>query len=286
MTESTESGAIESDPTGSDPLGPSAGDPAAAPRERVIDLSVEVAGTPDEVWEAIATGPGISSWYVPTTVDEQPGGATTNRFGDGPEMLIPGRVAAWEPPKRVVFDGGEGVPGLAFEWLVEARDQGTCVVRLVNSGFVEGAPWDDQYDGMVEGWGLFLANLQVHLAHFAGRSATAMLPMALWPMSVERGWEKLIEALGLPSSPAVGEAISVDAVGVPHFSGTVVQHAPGRLIVLLDTPALGSAILACEGAGEQCGVSIWQYLYGDNASELVDRAGPLWCAWLEAQAGG
>ena len=284
MTKSPESGPAESDSTGTEPLGPSAGDPAAAPRERVIDLSVEVVGTPEEVWEAIATGPGISSWYVPTTVEEQADGAMTNRFGDGPEMLIPGRVAAWEPPVRVVFDGGEGVPGLAFEWLVEARDQGTCVVRLVNSGFVEGAPWDDQYDGMLEGWGLFLANLQVHLAHFAGRLATAMLPMALWPMSVEQAWVKLTEGLGIPSSPTVGETVSVSAEGVPHFAGQVVEHEPGRLILLLDTPAPGSAILACEGAGEQCGVSVWQYLYGDDAAALVERDGPRWNAWLQAYA--
>lgn len=281
MTEYAESGSIEPGPTASDPPEQLAGDPAPAPRERVIDLSVEVVGTPEEVWEAIATGPGISSWYVPTTVEEQADGAMTNRFGEGPEMLIPGRVAAWEPPSRVVFDGGQDVPGPAFEWLVEARDQGTCVVRLVNSGFVEGTPWDDQYDGMSEGWGLFLANLQAHLAYFAGRSATAMLPMALWPMAVERAWARLTEVLGLPSSPEIGETISVDATGVPHFSGKVVQHAPGRLILVLDSPAPGTAILACEGVGEQCGVSVWQYLYGDDAAALVERHQPLWNAWLQ-----
>jgi len=272
------------DPNGAEPTVPASGDPSSAPRERVIDLSVEVVGTPEQVWAAIATGPGISSWYVPTTVEEQTGGAMTNRFGDGPEMLIPGRVAAWEPPERVVFDGGEGVPGLAFEWLVEARDQGTCVVRLVNSGFVEGTPWDDQYDGMSEGWGLFLANLQLHLAHFAGRAATPMLPMALWPKSVERAWATLIEGLGLPAALAVGETIVVNAADAPAFSGRVAEHGPGRLILLLEAPAPGTAILACEGAGEQCGVSIWQYLYGDDAAMLVERDGPRWSAWLQAHA--
>ena len=68
-------------------------------------------GTPEEVWQAIATGPGISSWYVPHTVEEREGGAATASFGPGPEMTVPGRVAAWEPPRRIVFDGGEGVGG-------------------------------------------------------------------------------------------------------------------------------------------------------------------------------
>jgi uncharacterized protein YndB with AHSA1/START domain len=254
------------------------------PRERVIDLSVDVTGTPEQVWQAIATGPGISSWYVPTTVEEREGGAITNRFGEGPEMLIPGRVTAWEPPHRIVFDGGEDIPGLAFEWLVEARENGTCVVRLVNSGFVEGTPWDDQYDGMLEGWALFLRNLALHLAHFPGRAATAMLPTAMWPLSAERAWAVLTAALGLPESPATGDRVAAAAVDTPPLAGTVVQHRPGNLAVLLDEPAPGTAFLACEGVGEQCGVSVWCYLYGADAAELVQRDEPRWIAWLQARS--
>src|SRR5439155_990358 len=33
---------------------------------RSVQVEVEVPGTPEEVWQAIATGPGISSWFVPT----------------------------------------------------------------------------------------------------------------------------------------------------------------------------------------------------------------------------
>jgi hypothetical protein len=33
---------------------------------RWVQVEVEVPGTPEEVWQAIATGPGISSWFVPT----------------------------------------------------------------------------------------------------------------------------------------------------------------------------------------------------------------------------
>ena len=146
------------------------------PTRRTIDLSVEVDGTPEQVWTAIATGPGISSWFVPTTVEEQEGGRTTSIFGPGPDMTMPGRVVAWEPPHRVLFDGGEDVEGLAFEWLVETRDGGSCVVRLVNSGFGSGGEWDAQYDGMEQGWRLFLKNLQLHLAHFRGQAGRAMLP--------------------------------------------------------------------------------------------------------------
>ncbi len=50
--------------------------------ERVIDLSVEVPGTPEQVWSAIATGPGISSWFIPHEVAEHEGGKVVMDFGE------------------------------------------------------------------------------------------------------------------------------------------------------------------------------------------------------------
>ena len=38
---------------------------------RSVQAEVEVPGTPEQVWQAIATGPGISSWFVPSEVDER-----------------------------------------------------------------------------------------------------------------------------------------------------------------------------------------------------------------------
>ena len=258
-------------------------EPTVPPRERVIDLSVEVPGAPEEVWDAIATGPGITSWYVPTTVEEHEGGATTSRFGEGAEMLIPGRVVAWEPPHRVVFDGGEASGGLAFEWLVEARDGGSCIVRLVNSGFVDGAPWDDQYDGMAEGWLLFLLNLQLHRRHFPGRRAASMLPMAMWRGPRPDAWRRLSEALGIPDGVAAGDRVAA-AGTAPPFAGEVLVAHPHRLALLLDEPAPGTAFVAVEGEGDQVGVSIWSYLYGDDRDALVARDEPRWNAWLAALA--
>jgi uncharacterized protein YndB with AHSA1/START domain len=252
--------------------------------ERSIELEVEVVGTPEEVWQAIATGPGISSWYVPHTVEEREGGAATARFGPGPGMLIPGRVAAWEPPRRVVFDGGEEGEGLAFEWLVEARDGGTCVVRLVNTGFGSGEDWDAQYDGLSEGWPLFFLNLKLHLAHFRGKTATALLPGAVWAGPRERAWAALLDQLGVPKAPLVGDRIATKADGAPTLAGTVVDVASCRLALLVDQPAPGTAILAVEGTGDQVNVSIWSYLYGADGDAVAQRAESRWAKWLSDRA--
>lgn len=241
-----------------------------------------MAGTPEEVWAAIATGPGISSWYVPHTVEEREGGAMKASFGSAPEMQVAGRVAAWEPPNRVVFDGGEGVEGLAFEWLVEARSGGTCVVRLVNTGFASGEEWDDHYDAMTEGWRIFLLNLQLHLQHFGGQTATPMLPLASWTGPAATAWPALVERLGIPAAAKVGERIEAGAPDSPRLCGTVVEATPTRLTLLLDDPAPGTGFIAVEGRGEQVEVSIWSYLYGADSAKIVERDEPLWAQWLSS----
>ncbi len=253
--------------------------------DRRIELEIEVPGTPEEVWRAIATGPGISSWYVPHVVEEREGGSASASFGPGPEMQIAGRVAAWEPPRRIVFDGGEGVGGFAFEWLVEARDHGSCVVRLVNSGFGTGDEWDDQYDAMTEGWKLFLFNLRLHLEHFGGQTATASLPMTMWSAETDDVWAALSSGLGLPEEIAVGDRVAVSAPDAPPLAGTVVRFEPGKMALLVDSPAPGTAFVAAESHGPaSCGVSVWMYLYGPEGAAAVERDEARWRSWLDAHA--
>ncbi|HZI89887.1 MAG TPA: SRPBCC domain-containing protein, partial [Candidatus Polarisedimenticolia bacterium] len=52
---------------------------------RFIAVETEVPGTPEEVWKAIATGPGITSWFVPTQLEERAKGSMTLSFGPGME---------------------------------------------------------------------------------------------------------------------------------------------------------------------------------------------------------
>ena len=249
---------------------------------RSINAEIEVAGTPEEVWAAIATGPGVSSWYVPHEIEARADGAMCASFGPG--MDVDGRVAAWEPPSRVVFDGGEGVGGLAFEWMVEARDGGTCVVRLVNSGFGSGEGWDDQFDAMTEGWQLFLFNLRLHLEHFGGRAATALLPTATWDLPRTDAWAELTRCLAIDARPSVGDTIDVRLPDGLGLTGTVAGSGDHSISLVLEAPAEGTALIAAEGAGGQTSVSIWSYLYGDSRVAVAERDAPRWAAWLDANA--
>lgn len=248
---------------------------------RSIELEVVVEGAADEVWRAIATGPGITSWYVPHHFEERAGAAASVSFGPG--IDVEGRVAAWEPPQRVVFDGGEGVDGFTFEWTVEPVDTATCTVRLINSGFGTGDEWDAQFDGMSEGWRMFLSNLQVHLREFKGQAAVANLPTAMWPLDPAPAWARLTHDLGIPATPKVGDTVAVTAPDAPPLSGVVTEVAATRLTLHLDQPAPGTALVTAEGAGGQSSMSVWSYLYGDEGRAASEGNHQAWQQWLEAR---
>src|SRR5262249_24279652 len=97
------------------------------PRE--ISFEVEGPGTPGQVWDAIATGPGISGWFVQTEIA---GAEITQHHGNGFDQTS--RIVASERPRRFAYEdyfqpAPDVEPGVvATEFLVEARSGGTCVV--------------------------------------------------------------------------------------------------------------------------------------------------------------
>ena len=193
-------------------------------------------------------------------------------------MQITGRVAAWEPPRRVLFDGGEGVEGLTFEWIVEPRGDGMCTVRLHNVGFGDEDP---QYDAMVNGWKLFMRNLQLHLEHFAPQTATAALPMVMCQMTPDEGWAILTDGLGIDEMPEVGDRLDVAADDTTRFVGTVIDTGPRRIALLVDEPAPGTAFLTSEDGGGYTMVSVWLYLYGPDGAAAARSDDPRWRTWLD-----
>ena len=245
-------------------------------RGRAIELEVEVPGTVEEVWEAVATGPGITSWFIPMDVEERAGGEVVMDWGSfGRETAD---VVAWEAPHRVVFRGRDE-QSLAFEWLVEARGGGSCVVRLVNSGFGEGEEWDGQYHGMSQGWKIFLANLRLQLTHFRGRRAHAAIPTVVLDGPRPAAWARLLGELGIATDARPGDRVSTSG-DAPALAGVVeeVVDGPGATayLLVLDAPAPGTAFLAAEGDGDQVAGSAYLYLYGDDVAD----AGAAWTSWL------
>ncbi len=49
---------------------------------RWVEMEFLVPGTPEQVWQAIATGAGMSAWFTTTQIEERVGGAISFDFGD------------------------------------------------------------------------------------------------------------------------------------------------------------------------------------------------------------
>ena len=120
---------------------------------RSIQVEVEVPGTPEEVWKAIATGSGISSWFVPTEFEERDGKPVAITMDFGPGMTARSAVTVWDPPRMFAAqgEGWGGSPPIATEWTVEARAGGVCFVRVVNSLFASTDDWANQHEGTEHG---------------------------------------------------------------------------------------------------------------------------------------
>lgn len=249
---------------------------------RSVQVEVEVPGTPEEVWQAIATGPGISSWFVPTVFEEQDGKPVAVRSNFGPGMESRAAITAWDPPRMFAAEAAgwaPGMPSMATEWTVEARAGGTCVVRVVHSMFASTDDWDNQLEGTEHGWPGFFRTLRIYLTHFRGQRSALMQNMAVAAGTEAEVWERLTGALAL-KGVSIGEHWAAPA-GVPVLGGVAehVNQKPNDILVRLDKPTPGVAAFGTYDCG-QIMVGVNLYLYGDHAADAVARETPLWQAWL------
>ena len=253
---------------------------------RSVQVEVEVPGTPEEVWQAIATGPGISSWFVPAVFEEREGKPVALTLSFGPGMDARSVVMSWEPARKkwaAQSDGWiPGSPPIANEWSVEAREGGICIVRIVHSLFASTDDWDNQLEGTESGWPAFFRTLQIYLTHFRGQPSTAMKLMAPAAGTEAEAWETLTSALGVKGS-SVGQRSTAPA-GVPAFSG-VLEHltqTPNDALLRVDKPGPGVVALGTFSfPGGPTMVAVNFYLYGDQAAGTVAHETPLWEAWFQ-----
>jgi len=142
--------------------------------EHRMERTYEVAATPEQVWDAIATADGISAWMVPTRLDPQVGGEVSFDLGG---FWLSGVVTDYTPNRRFAYeepwpiaDRAEDIPAEMVEWfeaigvplsevyrdlssatpiatefLVESASGGSCVIRVVTSAYGSGAEWENEF---------------------------------------------------------------------------------------------------------------------------------------------
>jgi uncharacterized protein YndB with AHSA1/START domain len=166
------------------------------PDGRRIETEIRIAASPEEVWKAWTDPASISRWFTDDARGEPvPGGTLVWVFHGFGEMPYP--VAVAEPPGRLILAGE--IPGrgpFALEILIE-QVGGITTVRLVNSGFHEGADFEEEYEGVRSGWDGALALLRHYLERHQGKTRHASLIVRPAAVGADELYRCFSEAEGL-----------------------------------------------------------------------------------------
>jgi uncharacterized protein YndB with AHSA1/START domain len=255
--------------------------------ERRIETQVQVPATPEEAWEAIATGPGITAWFMPAQVEGRVGGSVVYHF---PDESSAATVTAYDAPRRFAYEEefplreGEPARPLATEFLVEAQSGATCVVRIVMSGFGEGAAWDEAAESFTGGWRQALTSLRLYLTHFRGEPLGSINASDTVTGDKDEVWAEFSDALGLPAAPRAGERVATSATDAPMLAGVVEEADRGMITLVLDQPARGIGLVAAGGVGDQIMTLVRAQFFGRDAPQIATREQDAWTAWFARHA--
>jgi hypothetical protein len=223
-------------------------------KEFEIRREVELPATPEEVWDAVATGPGTASWLFPEEAD--------------PNDI----VESDRPRKFAVRTESEDGSFNALEFVIEARG-GTAVLRYVHSGIFDDEHWDAQYDAVGAHTDFYLHTLGQYLEHFAPKTATyvgggpgglngpeaSMTPDAFETLKRTLGATQTGAQVSMPNGAGDGEADYVNDTFLGVRTGDALYRFFGR-----------------NAWGGPVGMTI--HHFGDGVD--ADATGDAWRDWL------
>jgi uncharacterized protein YndB with AHSA1/START domain len=258
------------------------------PGRRRVAVETEVPGTPEAVWRAVATGPGYSAWFAPTTIEERVGGAMTFDLGGAVQAAT---VTRWEPPHRLAYveEAWSGdAPPLATEVTVEAAGGGVCRVRMVHTLATDRDDWDGELGSITEGWPTCFTVLRLYLEHDPWAAPASSRAQATAAGDVDALWDRLAGRLGVAGA-AEGDRVRLGG-GAPETRGQVVETgASGHhrwLTLSCEAPTPGALTLTVYRWGDAVHAMAALFCWGDGADAAARRQGAEWQAWLAAASAG
>lgn len=232
-------------------------------KEFEIRREVVLPATAEQVFAAVTAGTGGWLWPM-EEVEPRVGG----------RAAMGATVTAWEPPTHFANradspDGGFN----ALEFVIEAREGGTAVLRYVHSGIFDD-DWDSQYEGVGKHTDFYLHTLGQYLAHFPGRAARYVETNAPESSAVPDGFATVVRALGLREGVAEGDTVPVDLPGVAATDAVVDYRTPHFLGLRTDDALY--RFFGRNAWGAPVGFSV--HLFAPDAdTEKVEQA---WTGWL------
>lgn len=227
-----------------------------------IRKEVVLEATPEQVWQAIATPEGRAAW-------------SPDPYGSHEDLL-----EDRDPPTRLAVRTPEAPNGEfhAFEYIVEARDGSTTVLRFVHSGFL-GNDWDAEYNYeelTSYGWDMYLHTLAQYLKYFPGRTATYVEAQAPPAAATQEAWSVLEKGLGLSGPVELGESVRLNPEGLPPIEGVVDYVLPGEDFLAVRA---GDGLYRFHSMAPMgMPIAVGHYIYADIDRASAEKA---WKSWLD-----
>jgi len=245
---------------------------------RSIVLEARYDASPADVWHALTDAEALGNWFAPFITAQQNVGGIVEMSWDGKNMW-PTTIEVWEPERHLRWadpapaaSDGPPPPRLMVDWLI-STENGQTVLRLVHSGFGEGAKWDDQVDGTLGGWTYFLWNLDVCLTRHRGVRRTMISARTRVANSRTEFWDSLFTT-GLISTggsgPRIGEPCTL-TLGRAYEAVVQTVDVPSRFAARI--PSLDDALLFIElegAAPKDFHAGFWLSSYGLDPATATD----------------
>lgn len=204
-------------------------------KTRSVETELQIDASVEDVWKALTDAEELMRWF-PLEAEVEPGEGGIMKWSWGEDFDWRHRIEVWEPPHHLLtsYDAdpklGHAVPGvdpstqeadekvrLAVDFRLESRGGGKTVLRLVHSGFLASADWDDEYDGVRSGWGFEIYGLREYLENHLGKARSVAWARAVTDLPLDTIWERLTSEKGLAREGALSPLKSGD----PYFFKTV-----------------------------------------------------------------
>ena len=162
----------------------------------------------------------------------------------------------------------------ALEYLIEAKDGGTVLLRYVHSG-VFTDDWDNQYDAAGQHTDFYLHTLGQYLRYFAGQRPTYIAAEGPAAAKSHDAFDALRRELGLTAASAPGDPVHITPPGLDPVDA-VVDYAQPNFIGVRSADGL-YRFFGRNAFGMPVGLS--HHLFAADVDK--DKTQLAWQSWLD-----
>jgi uncharacterized protein YndB with AHSA1/START domain len=254
---------------------------------RTFTMSIDINASPEDVWRALTDAGELVRWFpLEARVKSGKGGSVFWGWHDN--WAWESQIETWEPGRtlrlienRAAFDAnGKPMEGptqkMAMEFTLETHG-GITRLRLVHSGFGQGANWDDELDGISGGWQVELRGLKLYLERHKGQDRHHAFAQRVSPLDQPAVWSRLFSPAAFVVTSgriAQDERCVIRAATGDQFSGSIKWHNPGAdVLLIVDDLDDGFFRLSTWRAAGKTGIQTWLSTYSPRHAGRVKEYG-------------